>query len=215
MTFFLPLIAGTVSFVAAMPLGPVNLEVIRRSLERPARAAVIFAAGAACADGLWPLVTYFGLTPFMEIRWVSAVFWGLASMVLVFLGLSFIRDVRDSFSTPLVAPKIKKERFSFFTGFFLVSTNPTNLATWVTVIGTLHQIGLLPPPTWGSGFVLWIAVASGTLGYFCLLIYLVKRNHHFFIVPIRLKRIKILFGCLILGIAAYFAFNLIHTIWMK
>ena len=215
MTFFFPLIAGTVSFVATMPLGPVNLEVIRRSLERRARAAVIFAAGAACADGLWPLVTYFGLTPFLEIRWVSSLFWGLASTVLIFLGLSFIRDARDPFSNPLVTPKIKKERFSFFTGFFLVSTNPTNLATWVTVIGTLHQIGLLPPPTWVSGLVLWSAVAGGTLSYFCLLIYLVKRNHHFFIAPVRLKRIKILFGCLILGIAACFAFNLIRTIWMQ
>jgi threonine/homoserine/homoserine lactone efflux protein len=207
-----PLLSAAIALLAAIPLGPVNMEIIRRVLNRHKLSAFKFGAGAAAADGLWPLVVFMGFTPLLEIRWVAVLFWGVSALILLILGTNFIRDAFVSHHDQTkVAPK-QKRRFAPIAGFLLVISNPTNLVTWAAVIGIFHGQRFLPARTALSGWVLWFSVAVGTFAYFTILILLVNHYHSFFINPKRLRVLKIFFGSLILAIAVYFSFHLVQTI---
>jgi L-lysine exporter family protein LysE/ArgO len=207
-----PLLSAAIALMAAIPLGPVNMELMRRVLNRHLLSAFKFGAGAAAADGLWPLVVFMGFTPLLKIRWVAILFWGVAALILLVLGVNFIRDAFVSHHDQTkVAPK-QKRRFAPLAGFFLVISNPTNLVTWAAVIGIFHGQGFLPESSPLSGLVLWFSVAFGTMAYFTILILLVNHYHSFFINPKRLRVLKIFFGSLILAMAVYFSFHLVKTI---
>jgi threonine/homoserine/homoserine lactone efflux protein len=202
-----PILAAIVGMLAAIPLGPVNLEIIRRVLNRHPFSAVTFASGAAVADGLWPLVSFLGFAPLLNIRWVAALFWGFACLLLLFLGVSFIRDAHAHHH--ILAPPVQaqKQHLAFFGGFVLVISNPTSLITWITVIGIFDHLGILPDSSHFAAFVLWLSVAFGTLAYFCAIILLVNRHHQLLVTPKRLRLIKTVFGFIILAVAIYFGYH--------
>jgi threonine/homoserine/homoserine lactone efflux protein len=207
-----PLLSAAAAFIAAIPLGPVNMEIIRRVLNRHPGSALIFASGACIADGLWPLAVFFGLVPLLKTQWVATVFWIIAVFVLLFLGISFIREAREKYRNPSLLPAIKKKRVAILTGFFLVLSNPSNLITWSAIIGIFQNEAILPACSIFSGFVLWISVAAGTLIYFCIIILLVNRHSQLFIKPKRLVFLQTFFGIIILTVALYFGYNLIRTL---
>jgi len=212
MSLAFPLLSAAIAFIAAIPLGPVNMEIIRRVLNRHIGSALIFAFGASVADGLWPLAVFFGLAPLLKIQWVATIFWIIAVLVLLFLGISFIRDARKKYLNPSVLPLVKKKRYAFLGGFLLVLSNPSNLITWSAVISMFYNEDLLPTCSIFSGFLLWSSVAAGTIIYFCIIIFLVNRHVKLFSNPKRLLFIKTFFGILILCVAVYFAYNLFRTL---
>lgn len=202
-----PIIAAIIGLIAAVPLGPVNLEIIRRVLDRHRLSAVAFAVGAAVADGIWPMVCFLGLSPLLDIRWVAALFWGIAAALLIFLGVHVIHDAYKPNKPALPKAFVQKKRLAVITGFVLVITNPTTIVSWVAIIGLLDKLGILPPVGRMTALVFWFSVSFGSLAYFAALIFLVNRHHHALVLPKRLRLIKIVFGCIILGVAAYLGYH--------
>ena len=141
----------------------------------------------------------------MSIRMVAA-------LILLVLGTNFIRDAFVNHHAQTKVLPNQKRRFAFLAGFFLVISNPTNLVTWVAVIGIFHGQQFLPVRSFASGLVLWLSVAIGTLAYFTILILLVNHYHTFFINPKRLRVLKIFFGSVIIAMAVYFGIHLVHTL---
>jgi L-lysine exporter family protein LysE/ArgO len=213
LTLIFPLLSALVAFVAAFPLGPVNMEIIRRVLNRHPVSALVFAAGASLADGLWPLAVFLGLAPLLKIRWLVVTFWSLAVLLLFYLGVNFIHESRKNELESTEIPKHYKKRFSIITGFLLVASNPGNLVTWMAMIGIFHNEGFLPEFGVLPGLVIWASVTVGAFAYFCILILVINRFHKVFITEKRLRFIKLFFGCLILGTACYFGYNLLRSIF--
>ena len=209
-----PVVAAVIGMIAAVPLGPVNLEIIRRVLDRHRLSAVAFAVGAAVADGIWPMVCYLGLSPLMDMRWVAALFWGIASMLLIFLGIHVIRDAVHPHKTAAPRAFVQKKRLAVIAGFIFVITNPTTLVSWVAIISLLDQLGILPPVSRMTALVFWLSVSLGSLTYFAVLIFFVNRHHHALVLPKRLRLIKIVFGCIILGVAAYLGYHFARLFWV-
>jgi threonine/homoserine/homoserine lactone efflux protein len=195
-----------ISLIADVPIGPVNLEIIRRVLNRHKFSAFFFAIGASVADGLWPLVSFLGLSPLLEIRLVASIFWGAASLLLFYLGISFIHEARKNHFASSSILLQQKQHLAFFSGFALVVSNPTNLVIWVAVIGFFHNVGILPEVSYLSAFILWFSVALGSLIYFSTIILLVNHHHKLFSGQKQLGIIKIIFGCFILLLAGYFSY---------
>ncbi|HEX9933789.1 MAG TPA: LysE family transporter [bacterium] len=207
-----PIISALVALVVAIPLGPVNMEIIRRVLNRHPISALAFAVGAAVADGLWPVAAFLGLAPFLKIQWAAVVFWSLAALVLFFWGVNFIREAHKNGPESAIPPRHYKKRFSIITGFLLVLSNPGNLVTWMVVIGVFHREGFLPVYSVFSGLVLFFSAVAGTLAYFTVVILVIQRYHGAFIQPKRLRFIKTFFGCLILLTACYFAYHVARVL---
>ncbi len=205
-----PIAAGLIGFVAAIPIGPVNLEIVRRVLNRRIFSAMIFAAGAAIGDGLWPVIAFLGFSPLLDIRWVAALFWGFASLLLLFLGMSFMRDARAPHHAAALPAFLLKRRWALIGGLLLVITNPTALVTWITLMGIFDHLGMLPNTSYSAASALGFSVFAGSIAYFTALIVIVNRHHHLLIEPTRMRRIKTFFGAIVLATGAYFCWNFLR-----
>lgn len=204
-----PIVTLLTGFAAAIPLGPVNLEIIRRVLDRHVWSAAAFALGAALADGFWPVVCFLGLAPLLDIRWVSALFWGVSSLLLMALGYFVIHDALHPHESAFPKAFSRRKRLALIGGFMLVVSNPTTLVSWIAIISFFDKLGILPNASPLAALLFWGAVSLGSFAYFSVMILLVHKNHHVFIINSNVKAIKIIFGVIILGIACYLGFHFV------
>ncbi|MDZ7370561.1 MAG: LysE family translocator [candidate division KSB1 bacterium] len=205
-----PIITLLTGFAAAIPLGPVNLEIIRRVLDRHVWSAAAFALGAALADGFWPVVCFLGLAPLLDIRWVSALFWGVSSLLLMALGYFVINDALHPHESAFPKAFSRRKRLALIGGFMLVISNPTTLVSWIAIISFFDKLGILPNASPLAALLFWGTVSLGSFTYFSVMILLVHKNHHVFIINSNVKAIKIIFGVFILGIACYLGFHFVR-----
>lgn len=76
----------------AAPIGPVNLEIIKRGLKEGFRQAFLTGAGAMCADETYLTLIFFGLTSFLNITFMK-IFLGIAvSIILIYLGTVSVKE---------------------------------------------------------------------------------------------------------------------------
>jgi threonine/homoserine/homoserine lactone efflux protein len=137
-------------FFAAIIPGPINIEVIRRSLRTGPRMAYVFGIGAITADFLYVASMSFGLLALLA----ALPLWGkgLLSVVGGFL-LSYMAwvgimaeppvppDLPDESEAVIEPPKRPWTDYlhTFTTGFFLTATSPSAFGFWIAVSFPLAQ----------------------------------------------------------------------------
>lgn len=208
MSILFPLMAAVVGFTIAIPFGPVNLEIIRKTLNHQTKPALAFGLGAASADGIWPVVAYIGIAPLLEIKWVAIIFWSVGTILIGYLGINAIREINDLHRSSEIGKRFIGKRVSFVMGLTLVLSNPLNLVAWITALGAFHTEGILPPPSRLTALILWLSVMIGTFTLFLAVIFLVRKYKHFIAESPIEKKVKMVFGPLLIAIAMYFAYNL-------
>lgn len=120
----------------AAPIGPVNVEIIKRGLTHGFRQAVLTGAGAMCADATYLTLIFFGLTAFLNNLVVSR-FLGIAgSLILICLGMM---NVREYFNKAVRTDEPSGRLFShpFAAGFALAISSPMTIVWWTGVFGAL------------------------------------------------------------------------------
>jgi threonine/homoserine/homoserine lactone efflux protein len=125
----------------AAPIGPVNLEIIKRGLNSGFKQAFLTGAGAMCADTTYLILIFFGLTSFLNFAFMK-IFLGIAgSFILIYLG---VMSARDFFSSASQLKKSNKKRTnrrlfnsSFVTGYVLAISSPMTIVWWTGVFGAL------------------------------------------------------------------------------
>jgi threonine/homoserine/homoserine lactone efflux protein len=70
----------------AAPIGPVNLEIIKRGLNSGFRQAFLTGTGAMCADATYLTLIFFGLTAFLNIALMKIILGVAGSFILIYLG---------------------------------------------------------------------------------------------------------------------------------
>jgi threonine/homoserine/homoserine lactone efflux protein len=125
----------------AAPIGPVNLEIIKRGLNSGFKQAFLTGMGAMCADTTYLILIFFGLTSFLNFFFIK-IFLGIeGSFILIYLG---VLSVRDFFSTANQyrklnnSPSVKRLfKSSFVTGYVLAISSPMTIVWWTGVFGAL------------------------------------------------------------------------------
>ena len=120
----------------AAPIGPVNVEIIKRGLSSGFRQAFLTGAGAICADATYLTLIFFGLTAVLNNDAMKIVLGIAGSFILIYLGAASVRD----FSRKAAAPNEKRRRFiknSFIAGFALAISSPMTIVWWTGVFGAL------------------------------------------------------------------------------
>ena len=120
----------------AAPIGPVNLEIIKRGLNCAFKQAFFTGAGAMCADTTYLILIFFGLTSFLNFTFMK-IFSGIAgSIILIYLGVMstkvFFRKVDATENKPPILFKT-----SFVTGYVLAISSPMTIVWWTGVFGAL------------------------------------------------------------------------------
>lgn len=197
--------------LAAIPAGPVQIEVVRRSINGHLKASLMVVLGAFLADFSYGAIAFFGIAPYLEKEKVMAVFWLTGGLILTVLGVMSIRHSlrkEEIFYTPR---HLKKKRWSFLGGLSLSAINPMMILWWLSGVRIFRDMGLI------KEFNTDIAVsflAAGSLG---LASYLVALSIFIFwakkFISFRtLQRINFFFGVFLITIAIYFIYTSFHKL---
>lgn len=120
----------------AAPIGPVNLEIIKRGLNAGFRQAFLTGLGAMSADLTYLTLIFFGLFSFLKIPFIKICFALAGSFVLIYLGFTslkiFLREKKPD--------KVSKQLFlknAYAAGYVVTLSCPITFVWWTGVFGAL------------------------------------------------------------------------------
>lgn len=156
----------------AAPIGPVNLEIIKRGLQSGFRQAFITGIGAMSADLTYLTLIFFGLTLFLKIPFIK-IFLALAgSFILIYLGASSVMD----FFRKQELDVNSTQRFfknSYVAGYFITICCPITMVWWTGVFAAL----LASQPETQAGLSAYLSCLTILLGCFIWVIALSAALH--------------------------------------
>jgi threonine/homoserine/homoserine lactone efflux protein len=155
-----------IGFAMAVPIGPIGIMCIRKTLAEGHTRGLIIGLGAATADSLYGSIAAFGLTFISDA--IATQHFGLRLVgggLLLFLG---IRTFRAKRKKPAIPSDNKGMLGSYVTSFLLALTNPVTIFAFVAVFaafGLGHRLILT------SACILVLGVFAGSCLWFLTLGY--------------------------------------------
>ncbi len=129
---------------AAAPIGPVNVEIARRTLRFGRRAGFLLGCGAVTVDVGYAVVTSAAsvtLQRFHQVRWLNI---GLTIAAAIFLGYLAVLCLRsaarghvgvvESSNGSDPAPPMRGRWSDYVTGLLMTSLNPMTLGFWFVAV---------------------------------------------------------------------------------
>ncbi|MFO0611761.1 MAG: LysE family transporter [Polyangiaceae bacterium] len=195
-------------FLGSIPVaGPISALVLHRGLNRRYASAIWIGWGGALAEGLYALVTFFGFAKYLtKYPWIDTVSRGLAAVILIGLGISFMR-----YKTKTGEDKKKADSAlqSFGLGFTITAINPTLIATWAAMAVTLASAGMTMTPADAVPFS--IGAATGIGGWFSVFVWILRRYGERFN-PRTLERVVQIIGLAVVGLGVWFVVRFIQAV---
>jgi threonine/homoserine/homoserine lactone efflux protein len=123
----------------AAPIGPMNIEVLKRGYTEGFLSSWLVGLGGLSGDILILLSIFFGLQDFMQNKLILYVMYLLGVVMLSYLGITSLKKaINKTFSEPECVQSNSSN--SFFTGFTISLANPISLVFWFGVYGTSLQL---------------------------------------------------------------------------
>ena len=206
-TIFFGLILG---FLSSIPVGAVQLEVIKKTINGHTKPAIATALGSATSDLLYGLLTLFGFGHFLLHKDFQIFIYHMGIVFLLYL---IYKSYQEREYMLHKEKRIKyNKRLSFLTGFTIAVTNPGMIIWWFIGFRLYADLNLFDVIT---PFIKLCFVISGAIGLALYLILEAAILH-------RLKRsfsekflyranvfLMIVLGVLVL----YFAYKLVLIIF--
>lgn len=160
----------------AAPLGPVNIEIIRRGIGEGFRAALLVGLGSTVADLAYILIAYAGADPLSRQSGAGRLLFSAGAGVLIFLGLSAIRTALRPGGDALVADQPAgpgRGRQALVSGFVITILNPMTIAFWLGILAAALaarsrdtiEVELLYIGSLVTGCLLWVLGLSVALHF--------------------------------------------------
>ena len=155
-----------IGFAMAVPIGPIGIMSIRKTLAEGHTRGLIIGLGAATADAFYGSIAAFGLTFVSDViasqhLWLRLIGGGL----LLFLGIRTFRAKRKDTVVPF---DDKGLLGSYISSFLLALTNPVTIFAFVAVFaafGLGHRLNII------SACILVVGVFAGSCLWFLALGY--------------------------------------------
>ena len=190
----------------AAPIGPTNIEIIRRGLREGWRALSIFFMGVLVALIFYLLMIVFGLSFLTNSKTFNQILLTFGVLVLSYLSYCSLRDffVKEKF---VFSEKISKGGH-FISGIILTISNPVVLLFWTGIMGA----NLASTSTsWRDGFYLSIGILLGATFFTAFIIFLVQLGKKF-VKRKYLRYISLLAGIVLLYFTLSFGYKLVMTL---
>lgn len=125
-------------FSLAIPVGAVTIEMVKRGIQSGFLRSWFVGLGATSADGVLMLLIYFGITNFLMGLLAQLIIWVFGFFVLVYLGISSIRDAFQTIDIGLIpTKKLDSLIGSYIVGFAIAISNPMSIVFWIGVYGAV------------------------------------------------------------------------------
>lgn len=147
---------------AAIPIGPMNVEIIRRNLRLGVRYGLAFAAGACVADLVYLVLLSLGLLVFLKERLVMHVITVIGSCVLLYFAYGALLMKPDATLKDVAKKASQHLARHGASGCLLTLLNPYTVIFWLSVSA---QIAALESDH--KGVLLWagLGVLLGTFSW--------------------------------------------------
>ncbi len=191
----------------AAPVGPVNVEVIKRGLKHGFLPAFLLSLGAASADTTYLLLVYFGLSNFINIPIAKASIWIFGAIVSLYLGYQSIKEYFEKID--LEKPKVKTGRNSFVAGYMITISNPMTIVWWLGVFGAILS-STVQTVTKTTALLNSLAIIIGVVLWFFALSLLLHWGKRF-VNEKTMQYISVIAGLILIGFGLYFGYNAIGS----
>ncbi len=212
MSYILFIIAAFImGFLAAIPAGPVQIEVARRAINGHLRSSFMVILGAFTVDLLYGVIAFFGIAPFLQREIIMALFWLIGGIFLLSLSYMIIKHSAKPHEMNSDATHFMKKRWGFVSGLSLSVVNPMLIIWWLMGQRLFMDIGLINNFTLEIAISFLIAAGLGLASYLMLLSLFLCWTKKF-IPANKMKWINISFGVILLLLAVYFIFRSIRVV---
>ncbi|MCL2025748.1 MAG: LysE family translocator [Leptospirales bacterium] len=199
----------TIGMLSMIPVGGVQLQVIKKSLNGHLRAAIMTALGSVTSDGIYGVLVLFGFSAFMMKKGYQITLYSLGIMLLTILLIKMHRDRNKPVQE--TTPKYHG-RISFVSGFSIAITNPGMLIWWIIGYHFFLDLALFKETTTAIKTLFLVSALAGLGGYLivvALVVYKLKKSFS----DRLLKFIHIFILTVLTFLILYFIFKLICAIF--
>ncbi|MDD8021023.1 MAG: LysE family transporter [Acidobacteriota bacterium] len=196
------LVGFLIGFLAAVPVGPVNIYIISQTLKRDFFHGMIAGLSTALLDLTFCLVSLIGFFH-ISLNLSDYSFWLklAAGTILLFLGLKLFHDARNfKLNTEKNGPIAKSARPLVGVVLLYVS-NPSLYAFWIGVAGAVTAHGLLKNGFWPAIFFA-LSCGLGALLWYFFLVRLVS-HHQTKFQENTFRKLLIILGLFLIGFALF------------
>lgn len=176
---FIALLGGSylLGLSVAAPIGPINVEIIRRGLTQGWRSAFFLGCGAVSADGFYFTLAMVGAraaASVVESRAITGAGLAVGGAMLCWVGIGSIRKIR-SIQSPMAAsvavgavpsaggPGVGSIVGTYLLGLGLTLANPMTIALWLSVAAGFAASG--EAEVGGAAFYRLGGVIAGALSW--------------------------------------------------
>ena len=211
-TVLLYLLKGIVAgFLVSVPLGPIGIILVQRTVSKGVKSGFISGLGVATADTFYAIIAVFGLTFLTNFLMSQIVpFKIIGGIILLVLGIRIYNTSPSVKSHKKAKSTIKKGGFfrDFFSMFFLTITNPLTIVLYGSVFALLGLgfNGYNPK----NAFILTIGISIGAILWWFMLSSGVNLFKH----KINLKRLSLInkiTGVVVIGLAIFAALSILFS----
>lgn len=117
---------------AAVPIGPINLEIIRRNLSYGVVTGLVFGLGACCADLIYLVLLSYGWLSIFAKPEILAITGSIGALILLYFayGALTAKVVHQHHLEIHFRPTLHKD---FFSGLMLTMSNPFTILFWASI----------------------------------------------------------------------------------
>ncbi len=165
-------------FMSSIPVGAVQLEVIKKTINGHKKPAIATACGSATSDLIYGMLALFGFGNYLLHKDFQIVIYSLGVAVLSYLVYKTYRE-RDYMLHTEKRIKYGK-RLSFLTGFTIAVTNPGMIIWWFVGFRLFADLNLFPEITLPIRALFVFSGAFGLCLYLTLLAIILHRYQESF-----------------------------------
>ncbi len=192
------------------PIGPINVEIVRRGLRSGFLAGWLVGIGAITGDTLYCLLVIAGIAPLVNHQAVRIVLWSAGGAFLLCLGYHSLRSAIGHHSMMKIEEG-KGERRSYLTGLLMALFNPLGIVFWLSIGGAVVASGVEQAHSGVGTATIVIGVILGLTLWISTLSTLTRLGRRF--VTDRLFRIvNIASGLILVGFGGWFVVQAASTV---
>ncbi len=197
------LLGVLVGFIAAIPLGPVNIFVISQTIKRDFMHGFLAGMTTAILDFSYCLIALVGFFQFsFSLNVTKAIPFLKIAAGLILIGIA-VRVIKQAQEPPANKSSQKAPRSArpVLGVILLYVTNPSLYFFWLAVAGAVTAHNLVGNSGWGP-VLFALSCGLGGLSWYFILVKYVSVHHHQ-INPRILRRILLVLAVVLFGFAAF------------
>ncbi len=211
-TFLLLLVIYSLGFLSAIPIGPSQIEIAKRSLHNHLWAAVMVVLGSLASDVMYGVIALFGVAPLFNNHKAVAIFELCGAVILWILAFLTLREGTKPHLLKFTPSFLKSRRIALITGFSLSVVNPMMIFWWLVGVQIVRHINLVDTftPVLAISFVLCGALGLAT--YLTALAVALHWAKKFFSNK-AMQKIYIALGLVLILLSLYFLVNSLRILF--